>query len=178
MKKIITLLAVVGLVLFSACEGPEGPPGMPGQDGQDGIGAVTFDIVNQNLFKEDNNTYSVSNTFFNEVGTNLLGSDMVLIYWKSGSTNTNLSVWKLIPRRINFSNGDVLDYDFDFSVEDYIISAHGNYALANRPEYIFGQTFRVVIVPNDLLSSVNINNYNEVISALRINENEIKKIDF
>ncbi|MBW4359944.1 hypothetical protein [Flavobacterium taihuense] len=174
MKKIITLLAVIGMFGFQSCEGPEGPPGVPGQDG---IGAAAFDIVNQDLFKENDNVYSVSNTFSDEVGSDLHGSDMVLIYRKSGSTNTNLPVWQLIPRSIYFPNGDVLDYDFDFTVKDYIITANGNYALLNRPDYVLGQTFRVLIVPNELLSSINKNNYNEVISALKINENEINKID-
>lgn len=159
---------------FQGCTGPEGPPG---NDGQDGIGAAAFDIVNQNLFKENDNLYSVSNTFLNEIGSDLHGSDMVLVYIKSGSTSSGLPVWQLIPRTIYFSNGDVLNYDFDFTVKDYIISASGNYVLTNRPAYILGQTFRVLIVPNELLSSVNKNNYNEVISVLKINENEIKKIE-
>jgi hypothetical protein len=174
MKKIITLLAVIGMFGFQGCEGPEGPPGIPGQDG---IGAAAFDITNQDLFKENDHVYSVSNTFFDEVGSDLHGSDMVLIYIKSGSNNAGLPVWQLIPRSIYFSNGDVLDYDFDFTVKDYIISASGNYVLTNRPEYIFGQTFRVVIVPNDLISSVNKNDYNEVMSVLNIKEYQIQKID-
>ena len=42
MKKIITLLAIIGITVFSSCEGPEG---IPGQDGQDGLIAEVFEVT-------------------------------------------------------------------------------------------------------------------------------------
>ncbi len=175
MKKIMILLAVVGTTLLASCTGPEGPPGL---DGENGTGAAAFDISNQNLFKENNNLYSVSNTFVDEVNNDLQGSDMILVYIKTKSTDAGLPVWQLIPRTIYFPNGDVLNYDFDFTVKDYIITASGNYVLSNRPDFILNQTFRVVIVPNDLLSAVNKNNYLEVMKVLNLDDSKIQQVQF
>lgn len=176
MKKIITILVVIGMLSLQGCEGPEGPPG---RDGFDGLMPKAFDIKNQDLFRVDDNFYSVSNTFKDEVvGSDLYGTDTILVYRLSDKSNPNLPVWQLIPRTIYFSNDDELDYDFNFTSKGYTIIANGNYNLLNRPEYIKKQTFRVVIVPNDLLSSFNKNNYNEVMKVLNMKENQIQKINF
>ena len=47
MKKILTLFAVVGLIVFSSCEGPEGPPGPPGYDGESSN--KVFEIINEDF---------------------------------------------------------------------------------------------------------------------------------
>ncbi|WP_264565130.1 hypothetical protein [Flavobacterium sp. N3904] len=170
MKKIMILLAVVGMFGFQGCTGPEGPPG------QDAPLPSAFEIVNQDLFRVTDNFYSVSNTFKNEVGIDLYGTDTILVYRLSNNSNPSLPVWQLIPTTIYLDNGEDIYYDFDFTSKDYVISANATFNLAGSL-FIKSQTFRVVIVPNDLIGSVNKNNYNEVMSVLKISESQVKKID-
>ena len=40
-----------------------------------------------------------------------------------------------------------LDYDFDFSKQDFTIYAGGTYDLGLTPAYIQDQTFRIVVIP-------------------------------
>nr|WP_309760067.1 hypothetical protein [Flavobacterium sp.] len=170
MKKIITLLSVVGLIFFTSCEGPEGIPG------EDGLSAEAFEIKNVNLSRVASNEYNFRSTFQFEIGGNLFDDETVLVYRLSGLVNSNTPVWQLIPRTIYFDNGAELDYDYDFSKVDFVISARGTYNLLNTPEFINQQTFRVVIISSNLSSSVNKNNYFEVMNALKLNESQVKEI--
>lgn len=169
MKKILTLFAVVGLMAFSSCEGPEGPPG------NDALSPAAFQVNNVNLTRGNNGfLYSYSANF-----TSLLYDDeTVLIYRKTDVTNSGAPVWQLIPKTINFSNGDVLDYFFDFSREDFIISVEASFDLAQEPSFINNQTFRVVIIPSYLASTVNKSNYLDVMKAAKLNESQVKNIKF
>jgi hypothetical protein len=47
-----------------------------------------------------------------------------------------------------------LDYDFDFSKEDFTIYAGGTYDLSATPQYIDNQTFSV-IVPGSFSAAIN-----------------------
>jgi hypothetical protein len=94
----------------------------------------------------------------------------------TGYVNSSTPVWQLIPRTIYFSNDDELDYDYDFSKVDFIITARGTYNLLNRPNYIYNQTFRIVIIPSYLSSAVNKNNYLEVMKVLKLDESQIQQI--
>jgi hypothetical protein len=174
MKKIIILLAVVGMFGFQGCTGPEGPPGIPGQDAPL---PYAFEIKNVNLGRVADNEYNLKSTFQFEIKDNLRDDETVLIYRLTDLINSTTPVWQSIPRTTYFNNGDVLDYYFDFSKVDFIITARGSFNLAEEPDYINGQTFRIVLLPSNLAASVDKNNYNAVMAALKISENQIKKID-
>jgi len=107
----------------------------------------------------------------------LFPGDVILIYRLSGTINSTTPIWQPIPRTLFLTQGE-LDYDFDFSQEDFTIYAGGTYNLATTPEYLNNQTFRIVIVPGDLVSSLNTNNYLDVINALNIKESQVQKINF
>ncbi|KLT70254.1 MULTISPECIES: hypothetical protein [unclassified Flavobacterium] len=171
MKKILTLFAVVGLIVFSSCEGPEGPPG---QDGYDGLAPSAFQINNVNLTRITNFKYQFGANF-NPV---LFNDETVLIYRKTDQTNSGAPVWQLIPKTINFDNGDTADYFFDFSKEDFNIIVIASFNLAEEPSLINSQTFRVVVIPSTLAKTVNKNSYLEVMKAAKLNESEIQKINF
>ncbi|MCC9073728.1 hypothetical protein LNQ49_19285 [Flavobacterium sp. F-65] len=183
MKKIITLFAIIGLVAFSSCEGPEGPVGPPGFDGPPGSNTPlpqTFEVQNVNLgsVNGDPKLYSIYSTFQFEIKSNLFDDETILIYRLAGATSSGLDVWELIPRTNIFPNGDILNYNFDFSKVDFTIYANGNYNLASRPTFVNNQTFRFVIVPSDFLkASVNKNNYSEVMSALNLKESQVQLIN-
>ncbi|WDF61071.1 hypothetical protein PQ462_06805 [Flavobacterium sp. KACC 22758] len=173
MKKILTLFAVVGLIAFTSCEGPEGPPGPPGDNS---LSPEAFEIKNVNLGRVADNEYNLKSTFQFEVGGNLYDDETVLIYRLTGVINSNTPVWQLLPRTIYLSDGNELDYDYDFSKIDFIITARGTYNLLSKPEYIQNQTFRVVIIPSNLAKTINTNNFSEVMSAANLKESQIQDI--
>lgn len=164
MKKIITILAIVGMFSFQGCTS---------DDNTDTISEV-FELQNVNFENDPVEGYII----YNKLTPTIYASDVVLIYRLSSSIDSNTPVWQLIPRTLFLDNQRELDYDFDFSKEDFTIYAKGNYDLALTPGYLRNQTFRIVIVPGSFSMSFDENNYNEVISSLKINENQIQKINF
>jgi hypothetical protein len=170
MKKIITLLAVVGMFSLQGCVGPEGPPGMPGEDG---LIAEVFELKNINFVYNATDGYIIYQKFTPII----YSSDVVLIYRLSGTINSSTPIWQLIPRTLFLSQGE-LDYDYDFSLEDFTIYAGGNYNLSLTPQYLNNQTFRIVIVPGSFSASINKSDYSAVTEALNIKESQIQKINF
>ena len=172
MRKIITLLAIIGITVFSSCEGPEG---IPGQDGQDGLIAEVFELKNVNFAFDATDGYNI----YQKLTPQIVASDVILIYRLAGTIDSNTPIWQSIPRTIFFpGTTDELDYDFDFSKEDFTIFAAGNYNLSLRPQYLNNQTFRIVIIPGSFSKTLDTNNYAEVINALNIKESQIQKINF
>jgi hypothetical protein len=170
MKKIITLFAAIGMLSLQGCEGPPGPPGVPGEDG---LIAEVFELKNVNFVKDPTDGYIV----YQKLTPVIYDSDVILIYRLSGTFNSGTPIWQLIPRTLFLTQGE-LDYDFDFSKEDFTIYAGGTYNLSLTPQYLNNQTFRIVIVPGSFSSTVNTTNYAEVMSALNFKENQIQKINF
>lgn len=166
MKKIITLLAVVGMFSLQGCTTEDNSVD------NDTIAEV-FEIKNINFVLDPVDGYIVYQKFT----PTIFASDVVLIYRLSGTINSTTPIWQLIPRTLFLPQGE-LDYDFDFSQEDFTIYAGGTYNLSLTPQYLNNQTFRIVIVPASFSTSINKNNYSAVISALNIKETEIKKINF
>lgn len=176
MKKISTLLAVIGMIVISSCSGPQGPPGYDGLDGLNGTdGAISevFELKNVNFVYNATDGYKIYRT----LSPKIYASDVILIYRMTGTVNSTTPVWQLIPRTLFLPKGE-LDYDFDFSREDFTIYAGGNYDLSLTPTYINNQTFRIVIVPGSFSTTINKNNYAEVVAALNIDESQIQQINF
>lgn len=172
MKKIVTLFAFVSLVAFSSCTTTE-EYNVEDNDTY----PEAFEIKNVNLSKVADNEYNLKSTFQYEIGGNLYDDETVLIYRLTSTINSTTPVWQLIPRTIYFTNNNELDYDYDFSKVDFIITARGNYVLQNTPEYIRDQTFRVVIIPSDLAASMDTTNYTEVMKTLKISESQVQKVE-
>ncbi len=171
MKKVIALLAVIGMFSLQGCSGPEG---VPGPAGQDGLLSEVFELKNINFGYNATDGY----TIYQKLTPAIYASDVVLIYRLSGTINSNTPIWQLIPRTLFLSQGNELDYDFDFSKEDFTIFAKGNYDLATTPQYLNNQTFRIVIVPGSFSTTLNTSDYAAVMATLKINENQIQKINF
>lgn len=173
MKKILTLFtAVIGLIAFSSCEGPEGPPGADGLTGQ------AFEILNKNFSYNNDDGYNIYGTFQGYVNGNLFDDETVLIYRLKGTIDAQTPVWQLIPTTLYLNNTDEVTYDYDFSKEDFKIYVGANYNIASTPEFINNQSFRIVIIPSILASTVNKNNYLEVMKAAKLNESQVQKINF
>lgn len=165
MKKIIAILAVIGMFSFQSCTT---------QDIDNDTISEVFELKNVNfVYNATNDEYKIYQTF----NPNIFASDVVLIYRLSDAIDSNTPVWQLIPRTLFLPQGE-LDYDFDFSKEDFTIYAGGNYNLSLTPQYLNNQTFRIVIVPGSFSTSINKNNYLEVMNALNLKEAQVQKINF
>jgi len=167
MKRIFLFLAVVAsAAVFQSCEGDQGPIG------PDGPASEVFELQNRNFSLNANNEY----TIYEALNPNILDSDNVLIYRLSGLIDSNTPIWQLIPRTLFLEQGE-LDYDYDFSREDFTIYAGGTYNLASTPVYITNQTFRIVIVPgyfsNKGATPVDTKDYNAVIKYYDIDDTKV-----
>ena len=158
------------------------------------ITAVSCDNRNDDVIVQDNDTYSVvldinnvNFTYNAEDGYHisrsftkpLFNSDVVLIYRKAGSASDGSPVWQSIPRTLYLADGKELDYDFDFTKNDIMIYANGNYDISTTPTYLNNQTFRVVLVPASpgaKNNSVDYTDYNSVIKYFNIDDSKIKSL--
>ncbi|RZK10055.1 MAG: hypothetical protein EOO46_11910 [Flavobacterium sp.] len=172
MKRIFLLLAVVAMTALQSCEGDQGPVGPQGPQGPgdgDTISEV-FELQNVNFQLNANNEY----TIYRELNPVIFDSDNILIYRMTGTIDAQTPIWQLIPRTLFLNEGE-LDYDFDFSMEDFTIYAGGTYNLATTPQFINNQTFRIVIVPGYFSrGGVNLEDYNAVIKAYGIDDSNVK----
>ena len=136
--------------------------------------SVVYDISNVTLqYSPADGYYSFSRTM------NIYTSDVLLVYRRTGTTTTGQPIWQQIPRTIYFSSGDELDYDFDFSSQDFVIYASGTYDLSTTPEYITGQTFRIVIVPASFgtqKAQVDYSDYHSVIKHFNIDDSKPRQL--
>lgn len=173
MKKIITILAVFGILSFQSCTVTDNTPIVD----NDTI-PQAFEIKNKNFSYNATDGFYIYDTFSNRLGGDLYTDETVLIYRLTGTLNSSTPIWQLIPRTIYLSGGREIDYDYDFSKKDFTIYASGNYNLELTPEFLDNQTFRIVIVPSNLLNSVNKNNYAEVMAFLKINESQVQTANF
>ncbi|MBP9849823.1 MAG: hypothetical protein ACOVMS_02770 [Flavobacterium sp.] len=172
MKKITLLIAFIGMIALQSCTVNEENDNVD----NDTIAEV-FELRNVNFsYNSSTGGYFI----YRSLNPQIYASDNILIYRMSDLIDSNTPVWQLIPRTVYFSNGDELDYDYDFSKEDFTIYANGTYDLSETPEYIFNQTFRIVIIPGYFSSrravQVDFNDYNAVIETFGINPNNIKNL--
>jgi hypothetical protein len=175
MKRIIFLLAVIGIISLQSCTVNEGRNGLDGQNGYSAESEV-FEIKNTNFGYSSSNGY----TIYRQLNPQIRAADVLLIFRLSGTINPTTPIWQQIPRTLYVPQGE-LDYDFDFSKQDFTIYAGGNYNLNLTPNYIQNQTFRIVIVPGTFSgkSSENLKDlsYAEVIEKYNIDDSHVKTLD-
>jgi hypothetical protein len=172
MKKITLLIAFIGMIALQSCTVNEENDNVD----NDTIAEV-FELRNVNFsYNSSTGGYFI----YRSLNPQIYASDNILIYRMSDLIDSNTPVWQLIPRTLYLSGGDELDYDYDFSREDFTIYSDGTYNLSETPEYIFNQTFRIVIIPGYFSNrsdvQVDFNDYNAVIETFGINPNNIKNL--
>ena len=115
--------------------------------------------------------------YFQSFTRPLLDQDYVVIFRQSGTSNGS-PVWQQIPRTLYLTQGE-LDYDFDFSKNDFAIYAGGTYDISTTPQYINNQTFRVVLVPavfgnkNAAASELSKMTYEQIIAKYNIDDSKV-----
>ncbi len=166
MKRIITFISVFALLL-TACEGPQGPPGLRGQDGVIIVGQSferTIDFLSEFGYE----------TFIQiPLTIDLLETDMTLAYilWEQDPETGN-DVWRLIPQIVYTDSGEQFQYNYDYSFDEVrlFIDAPISFNFNNlSPAATLNQTFRIVVLPVDLLNSneLDITNYNQVMEYVQ-----------
>ncbi|MES2574212.1 MAG: hypothetical protein V4572_04675 [Bacteroidota bacterium] len=165
MKKIITLLVVLGMFSFQSCSTSD-----PDYIDTDTIGTV-FETNYVSFLPND---YIVRYTF----PYSLYQSDVVLVYRLAGNVNGN-DLWEFLPETYYFDDGTRdFSYNFNFTRSFVDIYLNGNDLASVPAGNRLNQIFRIVVVPAAFASTVNSDNYLEVINALNLKESEVKKIDF
>lgn len=172
MKRIFLLLAVVGMTAFQSCSSDD----TADQNDTDTIAEV-YEIRNVNFLNDGTGNYGI----VSELNPQIFNSDMVLVYRRAGNAGGN-PIWESLPKSIYFDNGAVLDYNFDFTVNDISIYLGYSNATALSPAYISNQLFRVVIIPGYLSnrggnSSIDLSDYNAVVKAYGLNDKNIKTLE-
>lgn len=164
MKKIALLLtAFIGLTALQSCTIEEYY--------DEGYSQV-FELPNETLSTpEDAFTYSGTWNFT----TPIYDSDNVLVYrWQGNS-------WTLVPVSYNLGGSDMIKYDYDFTrydVKVYVSTSFPINELTNAEynEFVYRQTFRVVVVPGGFQQKMNFSDYNATISALGLENAPVKTL--
>ena len=176
MKKITSIIAILFFIFFTSCTVNDNVQGPKGENGKDGLLSEVFELKNVNFGYNANAGY----TIFRNLSPNIFAADNILIYRLSGTINSNTPIWQLIPRTLYLSQGE-LDYDYDFSKQDFTIYARGNYNLSLTPSYLNNQTFRIVILPgffsNKNSNTINFENYDDVLNYFKIDKNKVKVLN-
>ncbi len=164
MRKITLILAFIGMITLQSCSNDKT---------DNNTLSEVFELRNINFGFNAQNGYTIYQTLSPQIRLD----DVILIYRLSGTIDPSTPIWQQIPRTLYLSEGE-LDYDFDFSKEDFTIYAGGTYDLSLTPNYITNQTFRIVIIPgylsNKMKSSIDLSDYNAVVNAFHIDQSKIK----
>ncbi len=173
MKKAFVYLTVLFSVIFTSCIGPQGMPGDTGYSAESEV----FELRNVNFDYNAIDGY----TIYRSLNPNIYASDNILIYRMSSTINAQTPIWQSIPRTLFLGNNEELDYDFDFSKQDFTIYAGGNFNLSTMPVYLTNQTFRIVIIPGyfsnkSAQKKVDFSDYNAVVKAYHIQESKVKQL--
>lgn len=174
MRKLLSLFLLGALVTISACEGPMGPPGLTGPQGQQGQAGVN--IVAE-AFEVDVN-FTTANQFRADFDFKppIFADDVVLMYirWETANGNT---IWRALPQTVFFEEG-ILIYNYDFSRVDFSVFLDTTFEpslLGN--DWTTNQKFRIVIVPADLGSRIDYNDYEGVVNMLGLTEDDFVKLE-
>jgi hypothetical protein len=164
MKRIILLIAIASTFLFQGC--------------------TTKEEINADLLAEVfqvTTSFTSTNNYSKLITLNppIYNSDMVLVYRLFNVVNSQ-SVWRQLPQTVYIAQGE-LDYNFDFTRNDINLFLESDFDLATLgANWSQNQVFRIVIIPgyfsSKLSKAVDFNDYNAVVKAFNIKENQVKTI--
>ena len=167
MKKIITLIAVVGMLSLQSCTTTTD------------TNYVDNDTVSE-VFETNAVSFTPTNNYiirYNFPAT-IYDSDVVLVYRLAGVVNGK-DLWEFLPETYYFADGTRdFSYNFNFTNTYVDIYLNGNDLISVPSGNRLNQIFRIVIVPASFATSLKSKNYIAVMAALNIKENQIQKINF
>jgi hypothetical protein len=168
MKKIFSLFAIVGLLVFSGCSDDDNDVDY------DTISGV-FDVTNVSFTSENDYSKSVDNP-------STFSSDVILVYRSAGVETNGNRIWKLLPETY-FTDDRGLDFTYTFQFSnDYIDIFMDGFDLDGvNASFRLNQVFRIVIVPGSMLSKnankPDYSDYNAVIKKYNINDKNVKLLE-
>ncbi|NDI98077.1 hypothetical protein GWA97_03220 [Flavobacterium sp. LaA7.5] len=157
MRKIFLLLSVVGTLAFTSCNNDDDVVYVD----NDTISEV-FEVANVNFIETGDYTVTIP------LEPQIYSSDVVLVYRLSGIDPLGADIWEQVPTRYYLAEG-TLDYFTDFSVNSVSIYLDADFDPMLRQDFSLNQVFRIVIVPGYFSDTVNVNDYDAVMSALSAN---------
>jgi hypothetical protein len=164
MKKIVLLIAIATTFLFQGCTTKE---------------EIHADLLAE-VF-EVRTSFTLANDYSRLVTLNppIYNSDMVLVYRLFDVVNGQ-NLWRQLPQAVYLPQGE-LNYNFDFTRNDIEIFLESDFDLATLGAFWSqNQVFRVVIIPgyfsNKNNNAIDFNDYNAVVKAFKIKDNQIKSI--
>lgn len=179
MKTKITLLisvsAIIALMLLSSCR--EGPVGPAGRDGYSNVSILTFDILYDRWFRNNNET----NSWFYDLSTSRINYDIldagaVLFYYGLIESDGYVDKWYAVPFTDVYLNAgryyeNIMDATYSFQLIS--ISVRDTYPMAI--DWPFTRDIRIKAVILEVAqanmikkNNVDTKNYNEVKKALNI----------
>lgn len=177
MKRILLLLAIVGMTSLQSCSSDD--------DRVDNDTIAEVFEINQNVNFNSSNNYRVSY----DLVPPIFNSDMILIYRLDGQ-NAGQHVWVALPKTYYFNGGDELDYNFLFTTRQIFLDLGFTNSAVLLPEFTQNQVFRVVIIPGYLSNkaansgkgataapAVDLSDYNAVIKAYGLNDSNVKTLE-
>lgn len=172
MKKLTLILAFFGMIMLNSCTTND-------NNVDTNTIAEAFELRNIDFGYNPTDGYTIYQTLNPQIAP----SDVILIYRLSGTIDASTPIWQQIPRTLFLPEGE-LDYDFDFSKEDFTIYAGGTYDLELTPSYINNETFRIVIVPAYLSNKnsgnqekIDFSDYNAVVKAYNLKDSSFKPLN-
>tara|TARA_R110002033_G_scaffold48501_2_gene94795 strand:- start:17715 stop:18236 length:522 start_codon:yes stop_codon:yes gene_type:complete len=168
MKK-LTVLGIFLAVFAISCEGPAGPPGFDGTDGVNIVGE-TYEVDNVDFTPAEN---TVRFTF----PQNIVNGDAILVY-RLEDVQDGLDIWEPLPTAtIFFEGGGFLQYRFNYTIGDVDIIIESDDLALIGDEFMLDQVFRIIVLPSDLIGTIDTSNINTVMAQLGLSKNDIHKID-
>lgn len=120
------------------------------------------------------------NAYTNSVTLNfqppIYDSDNVIVYRWEGNK------WVLVPVTYGLGNGsDQISYDYDFTRYDVKLYVKTNFNIeeltnAEYNEFVYRQTFRIVVIPGAFAQKMNYSDYNATIKALGLEGAPVKTL--
>ncbi len=153
MRKIFLLLSVVGTLAFTSCDNDDDV-----YIDNDTISEV-FEVANVNFVDTGDYTVTIP------LNPTIYSSDVILVYRLSGTDPLGDDIWEQVPTRYYLDEG-TLDYFTDFSVNSVAIYLDADFDPILRQDFSLNQVFRIAIVPGYFSDTVNVNDYDAVMSAL------------
>lgn len=185
MKKIYFLLSVVfSLAACTGDDGPQGPPGPQGPQGPagvDGLIGTVFDLEGDFTAEND---YTIFTEYADFTDVEVFDTDVVLVYLRVGQDGEAggepVYLWRLLPQTYYLDGGGTMQYNYDYTYFDVNIFLAADVDLSTLgPAFTDNQVFRVAIIPASMAqdTSLDVSNYNAVMSALNIQDRNIPVID-
>jgi len=166
MRKIALLAtAFVGLASLQSCTIDE-------YYDEGTVPSQVFEITESVDVPESANVNSVTLNFQPAI----YDSDNVIVYRWEGNK------WVLVPVTYGLGNGgDQISYDYDFTRYDVKLYVKANFNLseltnAEYNEFVYRQTFRVVVIPGAFAQKMNYSDYNATIKALGLEGAPVKTL--